>query len=112
MRGPVNSSVRWTEEIPVNARRGLRRDPRRRRLSHRTSATPATCNAPVAGTCDAEGVCLRCLIVDDNAPFLEAAASLLEREGIEVVGVASTGDEALRHAQELRPDVALVDILL
>jgi len=53
---------------------------------------------------------LRCLIVDDNAHFLEAAQGLLERQGIAVVGVASTGGDALRRADELRPDVMLVDI--
>ena len=53
---------------------------------------------------------LRCLIVDDNAGFLRSARLLLESEGIRVVAVASTGDEALRHAEELRPDVLLVDI--
>ena len=46
---------------------------------------------------------LRCLIVDDSAPFLAAARKLLEREGISVVGVASTSAEALKPAQELRP---------
>ena len=55
---------------------------------------------------------LRCLIVDDNASFLDAATNLLEREGLDVVGVASTSDEALRQAEELRPDVVLVDIML
>ena len=53
---------------------------------------------------------LRSLLVDDNAHFLAAARDLLEREGVEVVGVASTSAEALRLAAELRPDVALVDI--
>jgi CheY-like chemotaxis protein len=52
----------------------------------------------------------RLLIVDDNAEFLEAAKDLLERQGCEVVAVASTGTEALRLARELQPDVALVDI--
>jgi DNA-binding NarL/FixJ family response regulator len=55
---------------------------------------------------------LRCLIVDDNASFLRAAASLLEREGLEVAGGASTSEEAMRQAGELRPDVVLVDITL
>jgi CheY-like chemotaxis protein len=55
-------------------------------------------------------VALRCLIVDDNADFLTAARVLLNRQGISVVGVASTGSEALERADELRPDVALVDI--
>jgi len=51
---------------------------------------------------------LRCLLVDDNEAFLEAASLLLEREG--VVGVASNIAEALRQARVLRPDVILVDI--
>jgi CheY-like chemotaxis protein len=55
-------------------------------------------------------VALRCLIVDDNAGFLTAARELLKRQGVNVVGLASTGSEALRRADELRPDVALVDI--
>ena len=52
----------------------------------------------------------RCLIVDDNAGFRDAARSLLEREAIEVVGVASNSAEAQAHVAELRPDVVLVDI--
>ena len=53
---------------------------------------------------------LRCLLVDDSAAFLEAASVLLEREGLTVVGVASSIAEALRQARALRPDVILVDI--
>jgi CheY-like chemotaxis protein len=53
---------------------------------------------------------LRCLIVDDSRYFLNAARGLLERQGIVVVGTASTGAEALLRVRELRPDVTLVDI--
>jgi CheY-like chemotaxis protein len=53
---------------------------------------------------------MRLLIVDDNVHFLEAARRLLEREGVTVVGIASTSVEALRRVGELRPDVTLVDI--
>jgi DNA-binding NarL/FixJ family response regulator len=53
---------------------------------------------------------LRCLIVDDSPAFLEAARRLLEQEGIVVVGLASSGDEAVRLAEEVRPDVTLIDI--
>jgi DNA-binding NarL/FixJ family response regulator len=53
---------------------------------------------------------LRCLIVDDSRHFLDAARALLQRQGIAVVGVASTGAQALQRAKELRPDVTLVDI--
>jgi two-component system, NarL family, nitrate/nitrite response regulator NarL len=53
---------------------------------------------------------LRVLIVDDSAHFLRAARSLLERQGLTVVGVALDGAAALRQAQALRPDVTLVDL--
>lgn len=53
---------------------------------------------------------LRCLIVDDTPSFCEAARTLLEGQGVTVVGCATTSAEAVRGAQELRPEVALVDI--
>jgi DNA-binding NarL/FixJ family response regulator len=55
---------------------------------------------------------LSVLIVDDNARFLDASSSLLEQGGFEVVGVASTTEQAVARAEELRPDVVLVDIHL
>jgi DNA-binding NarL/FixJ family response regulator len=59
---------------------------------------------------DHSEVSLRCLIVDDNALFLEGAADLLRREGLDVVGVASSSAEAIQLVSELWPDVTLVDI--
>ena len=50
--------------------------------------------------------------MDDNRDFLEAARTLLDREGLAVVGVASTSADALRKAELLRPDVVLVDVSL
>jgi CheY-like chemotaxis protein len=55
---------------------------------------------------------LRCLIVDDNPRFGDEARSLLEHEGVSVVGVAASGDEAVLLAEQLGPDLALVDISL
>jgi CheY-like chemotaxis protein len=55
-------------------------------------------------------VSIRCLLVDDNDAFLEAATVLLQREGMTVAGVASNSAEALQQAHALRPDVILVDI--
>jgi DNA-binding NarL/FixJ family response regulator len=55
---------------------------------------------------------LRCLIVDDNGGFRDAARSLLEREEIEVVGVASNSAEARSRIAEVHPEVVLVDIAL
>jgi CheY-like chemotaxis protein len=53
---------------------------------------------------------LSCLIVDDSVEFLEVARSLLEREGVAVVGVAATACDALQRIGELRPQVVLLDI--
>jgi DNA-binding NarL/FixJ family response regulator len=52
----------------------------------------------------------RCLLVDDNDAFLQTASLLLEREGVTVVGVASSIAQALGQARALRPDLILVDI--
>lgn len=71
---------------------------------------PASCNVRRGSRCDACGVVLRCLIVDDNAQFLNAARDLLEGQDVTVAGVASTTGEALIRVREVRPDVALVDI--
>jgi CheY-like chemotaxis protein len=53
---------------------------------------------------------VRALLVDDNATFLASARRLLEREGIVIVDVASTGAEALRSSEEHDPDAILVDV--
>jgi two-component system, NarL family, nitrate/nitrite response regulator NarL len=55
---------------------------------------------------------LRCLIVDDNQPFLEIAAASLSGDDLDVVGTATTSAEALRQVAEQQPDVVLVDINL
>ncbi|OBI03840.1 response regulator [Mycobacterium scrofulaceum] len=52
----------------------------------------------------------RCVIVDDNRDFLDAATRLLEHQGIDVVAVAMSSAEGLRCVADLLPDVALVDI--
>ena len=85
----------------------------------RVGVSRASCNA--SGACSSRGwwrtrprknMRLRLLIVDDNARFLQAARDLLQRQGADVVGVASNGAEALRLARELQPDCVLVDIEL
>jgi DNA-binding NarL/FixJ family response regulator len=53
---------------------------------------------------------MRYLLVDDNQPFLEASRTLLSREGLDVVGTAATAAECVRAAEELDPDVILVDV--
>jgi CheY-like chemotaxis protein len=67
---------------------------------------------PPSHHCQSEGVGLRVLIVDDSKPFLAAARRLLEREGLTVSGVASTGAEGLRQVASKPFDVVLVDVFL
>ena len=51
-----------------------------------------------------------CVIVDDSQEFLAASRAMLEREGVTVLGVASTSAEALERVQALQPELVLVDI--
>jgi DNA-binding NarL/FixJ family response regulator len=55
---------------------------------------------------------LRSLIVDDSETFLASARRLLESQGVEIVGTATSGAEALELAVALSPDLALVDVEL
>ena len=53
---------------------------------------------------------LRVLIADDHLLFAESLRALLcEDDRIEVVGIAGNGDEAVRLATRLLPDVVLMD---
>jgi DNA-binding NarL/FixJ family response regulator len=52
------------------------------------------------------------LIVDDHPSFRSTARVLLQAEGFDVVGEAEDGDSAVKAAQELRPDVVLLDVQL
>lgn len=53
---------------------------------------------------------LRVMLADDNGPVRRSLKALLEREGFEVVGEASDGEQAVSIAQEKRPDVVLLDL--
>jgi CheY-like chemotaxis protein len=55
---------------------------------------------------------MRCVIVDDNRNFLDAAVRLLEHQGFSVVAVATDLAEGLQCVREFRPDVVLIDINL
>jgi two-component system, NarL family, response regulator NreC len=55
---------------------------------------------------------IRVLLVDDHLMFRQGLKSLLEREGLDVIGEASDGREAIRLAQRFNPDVAVVDLVM
>ena len=54
----------------------------------------------------------RVLLVDDNPEFRTAARQLLERHAFHVVAESETGIGGIERAQELRPDLVLVDVQL
>ena len=53
---------------------------------------------------------IRVVLADDHVLVRLGLKSLLEREGFQVVGEASDGQEVLRHVESLQPDIAVVDI--
>ncbi len=74
---------------------------RRWRDRHRTSAeTRLTVPGP------------RILIVDDHQLAREGLRAVLAQSGVEVVGVAASGEEAIDQVRALRPDVVLMDVRL
>jgi DNA-binding NarL/FixJ family response regulator len=53
---------------------------------------------------------MRVVLADDHRMMREGLRALLERAGVEVVGEAATGHEALTEVRRLRPDVVVMDI--
>ena len=54
----------------------------------------------------------RVLLVDDDLGNLAVLRAALESEGIRVVGEATDGEAGVALAKDLRPDVALIDLLM
>jgi DNA-binding NarL/FixJ family response regulator len=56
---------------------------------------------------------IRVLIVDDHSVVREGLRTFLElQDGLEVVGEAADGEEAIEAATRLRPDVILMDLVM
>jgi DNA-binding NarL/FixJ family response regulator len=54
---------------------------------------------------------VRALVVDDFQPFREFVCSMVGRiPGLQIIGEASDGLEAVQKAEELKPDLILLDI--
>jgi two-component system, NarL family, response regulator NreC len=54
----------------------------------------------------------RILLADDHAIFRQGLKGLLEREGFHIVAEAGDGREAVRLTQEIKPDVAILDLAM
>ena len=55
---------------------------------------------------------LRVLLADDHPMFTQALRGVLEREQFEVIGEATDGRQAVKMAEKLRPDVAVLDLAM
>ncbi len=55
---------------------------------------------------------LHVLLADDHVVVRQGLRALLERAGFDVVGEAGDGQEAIRLAEELHPDVAVLDVAM
>lgn len=53
---------------------------------------------------------MKILIADDHALFRDGLRSLLEAHGLEVIGEAKNGREAVELARRLKPEVVLMDL--
>lgn len=55
---------------------------------------------------------VRLMLVDDHPLMLFGIAAMLEGKGVEIVGTAGNGIDALKKAEELKPDVMMLDIMM
>lgn len=58
------------------------------------------------------GFKLRVLVVDDQESVLEVVSETISYAGHEVVGRARDGMEAVKLAQDLKPDLVVMDVLM
>ena len=63
--------------------------------------------------CDSKMVKIRVLIADDHAVVREGLIHILEgHEDLECVGTSSDGQEVIKQAKKLQPDVVVLDIVM
>jgi DNA-binding NarL/FixJ family response regulator len=59
----------------------------------------------------AQRTAVRILVVDDYEPFRQSVCAMLSKaQGLQVIGEGSDGLEAVQKAEELQPDLILLDI--
>ena len=56
---------------------------------------------------------VRVMVTDNTAEFCEKIGkAIAEHEGMQLVGVANDGEEAIRMVERLKPDVLVLDLML
>ena len=55
---------------------------------------------------------MKVLLADDHRMMRDGLRAVLERAGVEVVGEAANGHEAIAEARRVRPDVVVVDVVM
>jgi DNA-binding NarL/FixJ family response regulator len=62
------------------------------------------------GKAGKDGDGLRVLLVDDHDLFRTGLRNLLEEQGVQIVGEAANGQDAVRLVREVAPDVVVMDL--
>jgi DNA-binding NarL/FixJ family response regulator len=87
-----------------------------RHLLHKDATLPRVdepnlTKTPATGLAKVQGRTLRVLLVDDYEPFRRfLSQTIQQRPGLQIIGEAGDGLRAVRRAQELKPDLILLDI--
>src|SRR5260370_18578902 len=74
---------------------------------HPCAVLPFACRSQ---TIDRTIMPIRIVLADDHVLVRQGLRSLLEREGLLVIGEAADGREAVQRVQTLRPDIVIMDI--
>jgi CheY-like chemotaxis protein len=77
---------------------------------HSMAESYLDCRTLLPYDCDLQMSRISVLIVEDFEPFCKFVSSVLTGAGLEVVGLARDGAKAVEMAQELRPDLILLDV--
>jgi signal transduction histidine kinase len=94
-------------ELPLSAR------PRPQRVDVRAPDARRMARSPEAAETDDSRSHVRVLVVDDHEVVREGFVGLLTSQtGIEVVGEAADGEEAIELAERLSPDVIVMDVTM
>src|SRR5213080_1054311 len=102
----TSGSQRWRTHLPGG---GARSRSRSTRLCARGRGEAPSMTEPIRAD-NQELADVRVLIVDDHDLFRSGLRNLLEDEGVQIVGEASAGQEALNIVREVAPDVVVMDL--